>query len=388
MLEFGPSRAISDRILASFGQILSLPPERTCDIGVSIPIPTFSGAEIIEIVTRTREVLRQQETLLEVPVPVYIVGDLHGNLIDLIRILLFSGPPPANRFLFLGDYVDRGQFSVEIIALLFALVCKYPGHVFLLRGNHEFVRMNSIYGFKGELLGLYGAAGDELYGRINYCFNYLPLAAIVGTDTFCVHGGITPQVTTLRQIRQLTRPIETYDTSMIGDLMWSDPGFDTKDYVRNDRGNGVIFGVSAVRDFLRALGISKVIRAHQVVDSGVERFADDTCYTVFSCSNYQDQYDNRCGLIHITAKEELQAFSLPKIRRLPRQTTLFCGPLMESDSRGQSQNTLRASLMSMTRSESTDFAKTRVSRKPTPAAAAARGYRSPPGVGEPGLPRL
>jgi protein phosphatase len=403
MAEPGQSRAIADRILASFAQILSLSPESISEIGVSIPIPTFAAAEVLEMSSRARDTFRQQESLLEVPVPVYIVGDLHGNLRDLLRILLFSGPPPANRFLFLGDYVDRGEYSIEIVTLLFALMCKYPGHVFLLRGNHEFSRMNATYGFKNEISSLYPAAADEIYERINSSFNFLPIAAVVGSDIFCVHGGITPQITNLRQIRQLIRPIETYDTALIGDLMWSDPGFDTKDYVRSDRGNGVIFGVAAVKEFTRSLKIGRIIRAHQVVDSGVEKFADDVCYTVFSCSHYQESFENRCGLIYITAREELQAFSLPMVKQLKRESALMSGPLLAAASIAPqvSQNTIRSAMMCMVRSESTDsgLAKLRVNKKATALGSAirsrltvdqiplaARVHR--PGSAEPGLPHL
>jgi protein phosphatase len=215
---------------------------------------------------------------------------------------------------------------------------------------------------------------------VNTSFNYLPLAALVGRDCFCVHGGITPQVTSLRQIRQISRPIETYDNSMIGDLMWSDPGFETKEYLRNERGNGVVFGVSAVKDFLKAVKVTKIIRAHQCVDSGVEQFGEDSVYTVFSCSNYQDASNNRCGLVYLDGDGELQAFSLPPVKQIPRQSALLCGPLQESASEGggESQNSIRSTLMCMVRSDSIDsgFTKLRVNRKATAIGSAIRAQMS------------
>ena len=324
-------RGIAERIIADFSEILSLPADRLDEVGVKVAIPTFDAQSIKALSDRAKDTFMLQETLIDVEPPVYVVGDLHGNIFDLIRILVLSGPPPANRFLFLGDYVDRGQYSVEIIALLFAFMAKYPQHMFLIRGNHEFERVNSVYGFRQEVENIYGSAAADLYTVINKCFNYMPLAALVKGDIFCVHGGISPQVSSYRQLKRVKRPITVYDNNISCDLTWSDPSLETKEFLRSTRGNGVAFGVKAVRDFQKTFKCRHILRAHQCVDLGIERFAGDAVYTVFSCSNYQDAGANRCGLIYINPEGKLQSFSLPPIDQVPRENALLTGYAVEKD---------------------------------------------------------
>ena len=318
-------RGIAEQIIGAFSEILSLPAERLSEVGVTVPIPTFNVNAIKALTDRAKETFKTQETLIDIEPPVYVIGDLHGNIFDLIRVLVLSGPPPSNRFLFLGDYVDRGQYSIEIIALLFAFMAKYPQHMFLIRGNHEFERVNSVYGFHQELIDIYGGYAPELYETVNNCFNYMPLAALVGGDIFCVHGGISPQLSSVRQLKRVKRPIAVYDGSIACDLTWSDPSVETKEFLRSTRGNGVAFGVNAVKEFQKIFKVRHVIRAHQCVELGIERFAGDVVYTVFSCSNYQDAGGNRCGLIYINPEGKLQSFSLPPIDQVPRETALLSG---------------------------------------------------------------
>jgi protein phosphatase len=350
-------RSIADRILDAFSEIFALPPDRVGEIGVSVALPTFNVDDIKTIVRRARSSFQTQETLLDVPLPVYVIGDLHGNIFDLLRILLFARPPPKNRFLFLGDYVDRGQYSVEVIVLLFALLAKYPAHIFLLRGNHEFDRMNSLYGFKTDVLTLYADFGQEIYAQINNCFQFLPLAAVVGGEIFCVHGGISCQVTSFRQLRSVRRPIESYDSPVVSDLMWSDPAAETKDYEQSTRGNGSMFGSAAVKAFQKSLKVTTIIRAHQVVTLGVERFGSDDLYTVFSSSNYNPDVENRCGLIFFNSFGEMQAFSLPQLTQVPRESALLSGGLFEEseDKTGLPQSKPTVPLMCLIKSNSTDL---------------------------------
>ena len=342
-------RGIADRILSAYSQILSLPPDKVSEVGVSIPIPTFNEQSVTEITNRARDTFILQETLIEVSRPIYVIGDLHGNIFDLIRILVLAGPPPLNRFLFLGDYVDRGQFSVEIITLLFALLAKYPDHIFLIRGNHEFSRVNAVYGFKEEVETLYKS--PTLYDNINKCFNYMPLAALINGSIFCVHGGISPQISSFRQLRRVKRPIVAYDNSIACDLTWSDPSMETKEFFRSQRGNGVAFGVTAVREFQKNFNVKHILRAHQCVQMGIERFAGDALYTIFSCSNYQDANENRCGIVFIQEDGKIQSFSLPPITQIPREKTLMSGePLPGNMSDSETGETLSVAMKDSKRS--------------------------------------
>ena len=323
----------TERVLDDFKDLLSLSPDKVTEIGVSVPIPTFDESTVLELADRARRNWMGVDTLLIVEKPVYVIGDIHGNIFDLIRILVMCGVPPLSRIIFLGDYVDRGQYSIECITLLLALNIKFPKHVFLLRGNHEFERVNEIYGFKGECESFYGST--RVYTALNRAFDWMPIGARVGKEIFCIHGGISPQVTSFRQIKLLKRPIESYDGSITCDLLWSDPSNDTKDYLRSTRGNGVQFGVNAVRDFAKAFKLKHIIRGHQCVPKGIERFADDILYTVFSCSNYADASGNRCGIIFIEETGKIQCFSLPPLNQIPRSDALLCGKGLAGSDEGE-----------------------------------------------------
>ena len=316
-------RGNTERVLDDFKELLSLTPDRVTEIGVKVPIPTFDENTVLELADRSRRNWMGMETLLTIERPVYVVGDIHGNIFDLIRILIMCGVPPLSRILFLGDIVDRGQFSIECITLILALCVKFPKNVFLIRGNHEFERVNEIYGFKNECENIYGST--RVYTALNRAFEWIPLGARIGKDIFAVHGGISPQVTSFRQIKLVKRPVDTYDNNIACDLLWSDPSNETKEYLRSTRGNGVQFGVQAVRDFARQFKLRHIIRGHQCVPKGIERFADDILYTVFSCSNYADASGNRCGIIFVEESGKLQCFSLPPLNQVPRANALLCG---------------------------------------------------------------
>ncbi|OHS99599.1 Ser/Thr protein phosphatase [Tritrichomonas foetus] len=309
-------------VLTAYDPLLQLPPDKCDKIGKEVPIPIIPEETITELCSNAITILKSKPTLLEIPAPIYIVGDLHGNLQDLLRIFIYSRTPPLTRFLFLGDYVDRGTFSVEICTLLFALLCAYPTHIYLLRGNHEFEHVNQNYGFQAEVREQYGNL--DLYNAINSVFTYLPYVAIVNQTIFCVHGGISPQISSLKMLQRIKKPIIQYDKDdIVCDLVWSDPSIDTPDFLRSNRGSGVTFGYNSIKEFFKNTKMKHIIRAHQCVALGIERFDGDNVYTVFSCSNYVDSNGNKCGLIFVTPNGDIQSFSLPVVPLLERQNATF-----------------------------------------------------------------
>jgi diadenosine tetraphosphatase ApaH/serine/threonine PP2A family protein phosphatase len=185
--------------------------------------------------------------------------------------------------------------------------------------------MNSLYGFQTEVYQTYGPAGQVVFTELNACFEWMPLAAVVSDSVFCVHGGISPLLGSLRQIKTFHRPIHAYEHSVIDDLVWSDPSTVVQQYETNPRGHGTMFGAVAVREFLDHMKLRYIIRAHECVPRGVECFAN-TVYTVFSSSNYEETGENRCGLIYITADQELTVFSLPPFKRILREIALMKTP--------------------------------------------------------------
>jgi len=134
-----------------------------------------------------------------------ICGDIHGQYYDLLRLFEYGGFPPEANYLFLGDYVDRGKQSLETICLLLAYKIKYPENFFILRGNHECASINRIYGFYDECKRRYNI---KLWKTFTDCFNCLPIAAIIDEKIFTMHGGLSPDLNSMEQIRRVMRPTD------------------------------------------------------------------------------------------------------------------------------------------------------------------------------------
>jgi protein phosphatase len=277
---------------------------------------------LIELCTAAIAHLQRQLVLLQLRAPIYVTGDIHGNLFDLVRLLVLANLPPASRFVFLGDYVDRGDYSLEVTTLLLALMIANPGYVLLLRGNHEFHETNADYGFRTEILNSY--CGDELFTAFNEVFAWLPMAAVINSRFLCVHGGLSPRLRSLADIAQLERPILTLEQSPLAtDLVWSDPTTSCPMFQESIRGQGTCFGIEAMKKFFAETGISTILRAHQCVHDGIDKWPGGMLYTVFSSSNYASTETNRCGLLFVRPSLEIETFSLPPGFTLPRKQATF-----------------------------------------------------------------
>jgi protein phosphatase len=307
-------------VLSAYKQIFALDSSQVGQLGISIPIPTFDLDIILAVSEAAKNNFERSEIIFHVRSPFYVVGDIHGNIFDLVRILIHVVPPPQSRILFLGDYVDRGEYSIEVVTLLFALSITYPDSVYLLRGNHEFESMNSTYGFAAEVNAFY--PGTDLFSALNWTFAFMPLVAVIDNDIFCVHGGIAPEAKTLGRLRRIKRPLLSYGCGIVSNLVWSDPSSEYDSYDGSTRGQGVEFGVKALTEFLTALKMTKLFRAHQCVPNGIAKFGDNQLYTIFSCSSYEGQ-GNRCGLVFLKTTGEIEFFSLPPIEQVSRCSALL-----------------------------------------------------------------
>ncbi|KAK0427253.1 hypothetical protein QR680_010134 [Steinernema hermaphroditum] len=241
--------------------------------------------------------LLTESPLLDIDCPVTICGDIHGQFDDLLSIFQTYGLPPATRYLFLGDYVDRGPRSLECLLLLFALRLKYPKHMYLLRGNHESLMTNKAFGLYNECLATIPNDNDATYLSLNYTFNHLPVAAIVGDRIFCVHGGISPYLKNLNQIDRILRPTAVPPTGFISDLLWSDPTKtkSTRYWTFNSRGCSVSYNEGAVDQFLRKHDFDMIIRAHECVEDGFYFFFSRKVLSIFSASYYNPLDVFRCN---------------------------------------------------------------------------------------------
>jgi serine/threonine-protein phosphatase PP1 catalytic subunit len=268
----------------------------------------LKNAEITAICNAARELFLSQPALLELSPPVKIVGDVHGQYTDLIRMFEMCGFPPNSNYLFLGDYVDRGKQSLETILLLLCYKLRFPENFFLLRGNHECANVTRVYGFYDECKR---RCNVKVWKTFVDTFNTLPIAAIVAGKIFCVHGGLSPSLSHMDDIRNIARPTDVPDYGLLNDLLWSDPADMESDWEANERGVSYCFGKKVIMEFLQKHDFDLVCRAHMVVEDGYEFFSDRILVTVFSAPNYCGEFDN-WGAVMSVSGELLCSFELLK----------------------------------------------------------------------------
>ncbi|XP_006340327.1 serine/threonine-protein phosphatase BSL3-like isoform X1 [Solanum tuberosum] len=264
--------------------------------------------EIADLCDSAERIFASEPTVLQLRAPIKIFGDLHGQFGDLMRLFDEYGSPSTAGdiayidYLFLGDYVDRGQHSLETITLLLALKVEYPHNIHLIRGNHEASDINALFGFRIECIERLGERdGIWAWHRINRLFNWLPLAALIEKKIICMHGGIGRSINHVEQIESIQRPITMEAGSIVlMDLLWSDPTEnDSVEGLRpNARGPGLVtFGPDRVMEFCNNNDLQLIVRAHECVMDGFERFAQGHLITLFSATNYCGTANNAGAIL-------------------------------------------------------------------------------------------
>lgn len=364
-------------IYSSYSFIHSLPIENVLRVGSldvdGIPIPSFDEDLLINLCDDAKNILANEENIININGNIIVVGDIHGSFHDLLRILCYLDKSES-KVLFLGDYVDRGSFSIECITILFTLKVLFPDKYFLLRGNHEFDDLCSLYGFKREILDYYDPKKEEtsiknqpifknpndidfdlieeddqnqlktsesndqfftnyvniscykysekLYQSFVDAFSYLPICSIINQNTMCIHGGLTPLLTNVDCINtQITRPICDFEENLLlSDIVWSDPSPNMQsNYGESQRGRGKVFNGPAVVNFLKFNHLKRIIRGHQCVKNGIEKLFNDKLITVFSASSYSKTNGNSSGILKIYEKtDEIQPVIFPPLPRLKK----------------------------------------------------------------------
>ncbi|KAF1758694.1 hypothetical protein GCK72_015154 [Caenorhabditis remanei] len=279
----------------------------------------FKKEELMNLAEDAKEHFQNEPILARINPPVLVVGDIHGQYYDLIRILnTFTDDTGKtkkvgffhNRFVFLGDYVDRGQNSVATIALLFALKLHYPQQYVLLRGNHETKTINFAYGFREELIIKIGEAdGHAVWEKFNEAFAYMPLVCVIGRKILCMHGGISPKLENWKSLESIQRPlVDVSDNALAQDLVWADPASDGSSaalsrepvWSKNaTRGLSCTFNSQCVNDVCKTFEIELIVRAHQMIPDGFKFFAGRKLVTIFSAPRYMDETDNRGAIMNI-----------------------------------------------------------------------------------------
>ncbi|KAG6395087.1 hypothetical protein SASPL_145679 [Salvia splendens] len=283
----------------------------------------LSEPDVRTLCEKAKEILMEESNVQPVRSPVTICGDIHGQFHDLAELFRIGGKCPDTNYLFMGDYVDRGYYSVETVTLLVALKVRYPQRITILRGNHESRQITQVYGFYDECLRKYGNA--NVWKIFTDLFDYFPLTALffgaffvvvlfdisdckiafvinpgepVESEIFCLHGGLSPSVETLDNIRNFDRVQEVPHEGPMCDLLWSDPD-DRCGWGISPRGAGYTFGQDISEQFNHSNNLKLIARAHQLVMEGYNWAHEQKVVTIFSAPNYCYRCGNMASILEV-----------------------------------------------------------------------------------------
>ena len=253
-------------------------------------------SEVKDLCEKAKQLLIEESNVQRVDAPVTVCGDVHGQFDDLMELFKTGGNCPDTNYLFMGDFVDRGFNSVETFLLLLALKVRYPDRITLIRGNHESRQITQVYGFYDECMRKYGSINVWRY--CTEVFDYLAMAAIIDGKIFCVHGGLSPSIETLDNIKMLERFQEVPQEGPMCDLLWSDPE-DRFGWGMSPRGAGYIFGHDISEQFNHTNKLTMISRAHQLMLNGYNWCHNRQVCTIFSAPNYCYRCGNQAAIMEV-----------------------------------------------------------------------------------------
>jgi diadenosine tetraphosphatase ApaH/serine/threonine PP2A family protein phosphatase len=293
--------------------------------------------DAIRIVKDAVKILRDEGNLVRMNDPCSVIGDIHGQWYDMAGIISNAGKFGQRNMLFLGDYVDRGAFSSEVMLYLLAAKINYPDSVFLLRGNHESRKTTKSYGSQEEFKFKYGRKFNKV---LTEAFDHFPVYGLIesaGKKILCMHGGISPNTENIDDLDNFNRIEEPPKAGVLKDTLWADPYEDLTAKKQEDmpdeydlnnldthkpkdkpdygddafhdssRGKGLkLYGYPAVLEFLKANELVGIFRGHEQKETGLEQYKFGPKYkfpavtTVFSAPNYTDKSQNTGAVVNIT----------------------------------------------------------------------------------------
>lgn len=256
---------------------------------------------VYQILKKVQTYLLTRPTIEDITIPagakMTICGDIHGQFFDLMHIFEINGlPSDTNLYLFNGDFVDRGAYSVECIMTLFSFKLLYPNSFYLSRGNHEADDMNRAYGFEGEVKQKYSELTFKIFSEV---FNGIPLGNLIMSKILVIHGGLfSKDGVTIDDLRAINRFHQPSNTGLMCELLWSDPQFQMG-RAPSKRGIGIQFGPDVTKEFCDTNDLMMIVRSHELKNEGYEIMHDGKCVTIFSAPNYCGQSGNKGAFIHV-----------------------------------------------------------------------------------------
>jgi len=265
-----------------------------------------------------KDILGEESNVQPVSTPVTVCGDIHGQFPDLLKLFETGGEiAKGTRYIFMGDYVDRGLYSLETFTYLLLLKVRWPDRITLLRGNHESRQITQVYGFYEECLQKYGNGNPWKW--CTQVFDYLTVAALIDGRIICVHGGLSPEIRTIDQIRSsIPRKQEIPHDGAFCDLVWSDPE-EVDGMTPSNRGAGYLFGASVVREFAEVNKLDLISRSHQLVQEGYKYFfpPDNLLITVWSAPNYCYRCGNIAAIMKVDTEHNREFLTFEAVEQSP-----------------------------------------------------------------------
>lgn len=260
----------------------------------------ISESAVYAMCDKAKEILEKESNVAVVRAPVTVCGDVHGQYFDLMELFHIGGKVPDTNYCFMGDYVDRGYYSVETVSLLLALKCRYPDRLTLTRGNHESRQITQVYGFYDECIRKYETA--SIWRAFTDTFDFLPLAAVIENTVFALHGGLSCSYDSIEDINtRIDRFHEPPHEGPMCDLLWSDP--DERDgWGVSPRGAGYTFGKDVSAKWNHDNGLTLISRAHQLVMDGYNWCHEKNVVTIFSAPNYCYRCGNQAAIMELDEK--------------------------------------------------------------------------------------
>ena len=312
----------NESLINDFLQLLPNPDEEYTYYKKNANIILLDKNYISNLITEALNQLKASSPLIKLRSPVKIFGSINGQYNDLMRYFSLFGRPSELKgdiescdYLFLGNFTNRGAFSLETVCLLLALKIKYNGHFHLLRGNQEDIEISKLYGLADECKEKLKEdinQPNSIFQQLCNLFEYLPLAAVINNQIFCAHSGISKNGLYLKEIQRLTFPIKIKSCQIAKDLLWNTPNI-----YENTNFNKLFpieykpeqFNANSLDTLFNNNKLKLMIRSHDVCQKGIGNCFGDRIITIFSSTNYCGVYQNAGAIIFIKKSYEIQ----PKI---------------------------------------------------------------------------